>query len=62
MNGLEQYQAQIGMMQQRSYCSHPHDPVEHAKQRLAELEASLANVPAWQAEADRLKRMIEAAK
>lgn len=52
-------QAQFG------YCTqshHPDDPLEHAKQRLAELKSKLSNVAKWQEEADRLERMIEAAK
>lgn len=47
------------------YCGRSHppaDPIEHAKQRLAELKECLAKVAKWQEEADRLERMIEAAK
>jgi hypothetical protein len=58
-------QAQLGYLQQLGYCSQTHysdDPLEHAKQRLAALKSNLAKVAEWQAEADKLERMIEAAK
>lgn len=58
MSLYNQYQGQIGLGMYG--CSHPSDPIEHAKQRRDELKVKLASVASWQKELDVLERMLSA--